>query len=210
HGEFHSDKKVRAEYVKETLRPLTHTRREAEQQFVIDTPSARERYGIPPGRYRTEPDVTRPGQGGMVRLIQLQRIRVSNVDSMMRLMPFYFRPEEAGELDFTCQFELSGPGGGEWVLRVCEQRCNVRPGRDEAADLVIRCDAERFLRIHRGEASAVRDLLLGRIRLEGRKELFLAFPRLFPVAPPESLAHRLLWHAKRAWRHWRSGKERSS
>jgi hypothetical protein len=127
---------------------------------------------------------------------------------MMRMMPFYFRPEEAGELDFTCQFEFSGPGGGEWVLRVCEERCNVRPGRDEAPDLVIRCDGERFLRIHRGEASAVRDLLLGRIRLEGRKELFLAFPRLFPVAPPESLAHRVLWHAKRAWRRWRGREER--
>ena len=210
HDAFHADKKVRGAYLKETLKPLTHTRGVAEERFVIDTPSARDRFGIPPGSYRTPDDPTRPGQGGMIRLVQLQRIRVSNIDTMMRLMPFYFRPEEAGELDFTCQFELSGPGGGEWVLRVCEERCNVRPGRDEAPDLVIRCDGERFLRIHRGEASAVRDLLLGRIRLEGRKELFLAFPRLFPVAPPESLAHRVLWQAKRAWRRWRGGKERSS
>jgi hypothetical protein len=61
-----------------------------------------------------------------------------------------------------------------------------------------------------GLALAVRDLLLGRISLESRKELFLALPRLFPVAPRESLAHRLLWRAKRAWRRWRGGKERPS
>ncbi len=63
----------------------------------------------------------------MVRLVQLQRIRVSNIDTMMRMMPYYFRPEEAAGLDFTCQFELTGPGGGEWVLRVADERCNVVP-----------------------------------------------------------------------------------
>jgi epoxyqueuosine reductase QueG/putative sterol carrier protein len=204
HGEFHADKNVRSAYMKETLKPLTHTRSVAEQQFVIDTPSARERYGIPPGRYRTEPDVTRPGQGGMVRLIQLQRIRVSNVDSMMRMMPYYFRPEEAGDLDFTCQFDFTGPGGGQWVLRVCDQRANVRTGVAEKPDLTIRCDGALFLGIHRGEVSPVKALLLRQIELEGAKQLFLTFPRLFPMYPPESIFHRLAWQAKRAWKRWRN------
>jgi epoxyqueuosine reductase QueG len=205
HEAFHGDKKVRGTYLKETLKPLSHTRSVAEQQFVIDTPSARERYGIPPGRYRTEPDVTRPGQGGMVRLVQLQRIRVSNIDSMMRLMPYYFRSEEAVGLDFTCQFDFSGPGGGQWVLRICDQRANIRTGWTENADLTIHCDGALFLGIHRGEVSPVKALLLGQIKLEGEKQLFLVFPRLFPMYPPESIFHRLAWHAKRAWKSWRRG-----
>src|SRR5205823_8999456 len=37
--------------------------------------------------------------------------------------------------------------------------------------------------IHRGEVSPVGSLLTGRLKLEVRKELVLAFPRLFPVTP---------------------------
>jgi epoxyqueuosine reductase QueG/putative sterol carrier protein len=205
HEAFHADKGERRLYLEETLKPLTHARREIEQQFVIDTPSARARLGIPPGRYRTADDPTRPGQRGMTRLVQLQRIRVSSIDAMMRSMTHYFRPEEAGGLDFTCQMELTGEGGGDWVMRVVDRRCHVRPGRADAPDLTVRSDGRLFLAIHRGEASAVAALLLGRIRLRGKRRLFLAFPRLFPVYPGESVLNRIGWRARRVWRRRRGG-----
>jgi len=204
HEGFHSDKEQRALYVKETLKPLTHARRVTDEQFVIDTPSAREHHGIAPGRYRTPHDATKPGHQG-VRLVQLQRIRVSNVDTMMRMMPYYFRPQEAGGLDFTCQFDFAGEGGGRWVLRVADERCNVWPGTSDAPDLTVRCDGRLFLGIHRGEVSPVTSLVTGKIKLEGKKELFLAFPRIFPMAPGETIFHRVAWHLQRAWRRWRSG-----
>ncbi len=197
HEQFHADRGVRASYVKDTLKPLTYVRREADEHFVIDTPSAREKHGIPPGAYRTPPDPTRPGHPG-VRLVQLHRIRVSNIDTMMRMMPYYFRPEEAGGLDFTCQFDLGGPGGGAWVLRVADRRCNVRPGTVDAPDLTVRCDGRVFLGVHRGEINPVWQLLTGGIRLEGRKRLFLVFPRIFPVYPGEGRFRRWLWQLRRA------------
>jgi len=207
HEAFHTDKNERALYLKETLKPLTHARRVTDEQFVIDTPSARERHGIAPGRYRTPRDATKPGQHG-VRLVQLQRIRVCNIDTMMRMMPYYFRPEEAGDLDSTCQLDFCGEGGGRWVLRIADQRCNVRPGTIDAPDLTVRCDGRLFLGIHRGEVSPITSLVTGKIRLEGRKELFLAFPRIFPMSPGETIFHRIAWHLKRVWRRWRNGGRR--
>jgi epoxyqueuosine reductase QueG len=205
HDAFHNDKATRSLYMKETLKPLTYTRTETEERFVIDTPGARERYDIPPGSYRTPHDPTRPGQRG-IRLVQMQRIRVSNVDSMMRLMTFYFRPEEAEGLDFRCQFDFSGDGGGRWGMRVADCRCEVKPGTIADPDLTVRCDGRLFLAVHRGEVSPVKELLLGGIKLEGRKELFLAFPRIFPVRPGEGFVHRSIWYAKRAWKRWRARK----
>ena len=41
-----------------------------------------------------------------------------------------------------------------------------------------------LLAVHRGEASPVWGLLTGRIRLRGRRRLFLLFPRLFPTEAP--------------------------
>jgi len=208
HEAFHADKEERARYLKETLKPLTYVRVEVEERFVIDTPSARERYGIPPGRYRTPSDRSKPGQRA-VRLVQLHRMRATNVDTMMRMMQYMFRPEEAGGLNFTCQFDFSGEGGGQWVMRVVDERCNVRPGSVDKPDLTVRCDGQLYLGIQQGDVSPVIEVLRGGIRLAGKKELFLAFPRLFPMAPSgEGVVARLVWKARRAWRRWRAATER--
>jgi epoxyqueuosine reductase QueG len=199
HAQFHADRAVRRDYLDNTLKPLTWTRAVADEQFVIDTPGARERHGIPPGRWRTPIDTARPTARG-VRLVPLQRIRTSNVDSMMRNMAQYFRSTEAAGLDFTCQLDLTGEGGGRWVLRVADERCHVAPGTTEHPDLVVRCPATLYLAIHRGEASPVLAILAGRLRLRGRRRLFLAFPRLFGMTNGDSLGERLAWAVRRLGR----------
>ncbi|MFT4569657.1 MAG: epoxyqueuosine reductase QueG/putative sterol carrier protein [Hyphomicrobiaceae bacterium] len=203
HEAFHAEKSERLRYKEEHVRPLTHTRRTVEEQLVIDTPTVREELDIPPGQWRTPHDPTRPGQAG-TRLVQLQRIRVSNIDSMMRMMPMYFRYKEAKGIDVTFQFDLSGEGGGQWAMRVVDQRCSVTPGPAEAPDIRIACPGTTLLGIHRGEINPVVELLRGRIKLKGRKELFLLMPRLFPVASPEGIGAKAIWYARRTWRRWQS------
>ena len=183
----------------ETLKPLTHARAVEDEQFVIDTPSARERHGIPPGDWRTPIDrAATPARG--VRLVSLRRIRTQSVDAMMRWMPQYFRSEEARGLAFTTQFVLSGTGGGAWAMRIAGGRCELRPGTIEAPDLTIRMPARLFLAIHRGDRSAAWGLVTGRIRLAGRRRLFRHFPRLFPTEAPSNPLARWLFLARRRWR----------
>jgi ferredoxin len=199
---FHADRQVRRQYLDETLKPLTYTRGVEDAQFVIDTPSVRERLDIPPGEWRTPIDrAERNAQG--VRLIPLRRVRTQTVDAMMRWMPQYFRPGEARGIAFSTQFVLTGAGGGEWAMRIGDERCEVRPGSIERPDLTVRMPALLMLAIHRGEASPVWGLVTGRIRLGGHRRLFLLFPRLFPGEPGSSAVHRLAWHARRAWRRAR-------
>ncbi len=193
---FRGSPQGRRDVLERQLKPLSHTRSVVEQQFVIDTPKAREKHGIPPGEWRTPPDPTRPGQHG-VRLVQLSRVRTSSIDAMMRSMPHYFRGSEAKGLDFTCQFDLEGEGGGRWAMRVAGQRCQVQPGELEAPDLTVRCDATLFLAIHREEASPVIALLLGRIRLGGDRKLFLSFPRILGLTPDDGIRGRVLWYGSR-------------
>jgi epoxyqueuosine reductase QueG/putative sterol carrier protein len=202
HDDFHANREVRREYLDETLKPLTRTRREFEEQFVIDTPSARARHDIPPGEWRTPGNPALPGSR-TVRLVDLRRIRTQDIDAMMRNMPQYFRDTEAGDLTFTTRFEFGGVGGGTWTMHVDQGRCRVEHGANGRADLTIRCDARAFLEIHRGEASPLLAVLTGRIRLGGRRRLFLTFPRLFGVSPGESWLHRL-WFQARKVTGWRS------
>jgi len=190
HEAFHGDRGTRRRYLDETLKPLTHARAHEEEQFVIDTPRARERFDIPPGEWRTRPDPAGPASR-TVRLVSLQRIRTQDVDAMMRNMPQYFRSDEAAGLAFTTRFVLGGAGGGEWVMRIAGGRCEVRPGTTAEADLTIRCAGTLFLAIHQGTASPVWAMLTRRLRVEGARRLFLLFPRLFPTAPPSGLLARV-------------------
>lgn len=206
--EFQADKKRRALQLKEIVKPLTHTRGTVEEQFIVDTPSVRDAHDIPPGKYRSKENVTTPGRHGVVRLVQLNRLRVSNIDTMMRMMPYYFRANEAKGLDFTGQINLTGDGGGQWVLRVAEERCNVRRGSTPNADITLTCDGRVFLAIHRGDLGPVTEVLRGRVKLKGQRTLILAILRifvlrLFPAFPEGSMFHQIAWYARRTWRRWK-------
>ncbi len=194
HAAFHSDKRTRREYVDEVLKPLTRARGVEDEQFVIDTPGARAKHGIAPGQWRTPIDAREPNrreQNLNVRLVSLRRLRTQSVEAMMRWMPQYFRGDEAAGLDFTAQFVFSGNGGGQWSMRIANQRCEVRPGTIENPDLTISMPAILFLRIHQGEASPVWGLFTRRIRLGGHRKLFRIFPRLFPTEPGSTMFHRI-------------------
>jgi ferredoxin/putative sterol carrier protein len=193
---FHQDRQVRRRYLDETLKPLTHTRCVEDEQFVLDTPAARARHGIPPGEWRTPIDRAGKTLSG-VRLVNLRRIRTQTVDSMMRWMPQYFRPTEACGLAFTTQFLLSGPGGGEWTMRIADRRCEVRPGSIDRPDLTIRARATAYLAVHRGELNPVWGVLTGRIRLSGERGLFLHFRRLFPIDVDSPRLARWLYPVRR-------------
>lgn len=199
HGQFHDDRAVRRLYLDETLKPLTQTRSHEDEQFVIDTPSARERYGIAPGTWRTASDAAGP-VSRTVRLVPLQRVCSLDVDSMMRNMPHFFRSQEALGEEFTTQFVFSGAGAGQWVLEVQRGRCRVRTGIATAPDLTVRCEGRTFLEIQQGVRSAPLALLLGRVRLHGRARLFLVFPRIFALEGGERWWHRALWMARRRLR----------
>jgi len=199
HSAFHAQKRVRRDYLSDVLKPLARTRSVEEEQFVIDTPSARRKYDIPPGQWRTQNDPAGPASK-VVRLVDLPRIRSQDVDAMMRKMPQYFRDREADGLDFVTQFSFSGRGGGDWVMEIRGNRCKVAPGRTPSADLTVQCDGAVFLAIHQGEVNVPLAMLTGQLRLGGRRRLFFSFPRIFAASPSESFAAKILWKLERAWK----------
>ncbi|HXC51985.1 MAG TPA: SCP2 sterol-binding domain-containing protein [Candidatus Limnocylindrales bacterium] len=203
HEAFHADRNVRRRYLDETLKPLSHTRSVEDEQFVIDTPSARERLGIAPGEWRTAGDAGKPASR-TTRLIPLSRISSLDVDAMMRNMPHFFRAEEAGDLDFTTQFRFHGSGRGDWILRIQRGRAEVRTGTADAPDLEVACEGRIFLEIQQGTRSAPWALLTGKVRLSGDRRLFLKFPAVFALDPAEGPLARAMWHARRWLRKGRA------
>lgn len=91
-------------------------------------------------------------------------------------MPFVFRPDRANGLRATYWFDLSD---GSWTVRVADGRCETVPGRPEAFDVMIGCDARTFLDMALGTVRPGEAFVDGRLRVAGDLALAMRFARLF-------------------------------
>jgi len=94
-------------------------------------------------------------------------------------MPKAFDPASAGDLRAEIQFDLSGPGGGKWVLSISGGRCEVREGETLSPAVTIESPGEVWVRIARGEVDRPKALMQGLYRVKGDLKLLSRMPQLF-------------------------------
>jgi putative sterol carrier protein len=82
------------------------------------------------------------------------------------------RRARIADLAAAIQFELAGPDGGDFHLRVERGEVRGGAGRLDAADLVLRLSVETWRRLNAGDLSAPHALLTGQLRFHG--SLYLA------------------------------------
>lgn len=93
---------------------------------------------------------------------------------VMASLPGRFRPEMAGNLQSTIQFNLTGQGGGQWTMVIAEGGCTVHRGPAEGPTAVVKMDAGEFVGINTGRISAVELFWSGRIEVEGEMDAVIA------------------------------------
>jgi putative sterol carrier protein len=84
---------------------------------------------------------------------------------------------------FTMVLSFTGPGGGDWTLRVANGACTVAEGRDERADLMMMQSPEGLVKTMTGLQNPLLALLTGRMRVRGFRALG-TFGKLFPPPQP--------------------------
>jgi putative sterol carrier protein len=92
-----------------------------------------------------------------------------------------FRPERAGDLNIIIQIVLTGPGGGEFVVRIVSGRLEVEVGQTTAPDLVLTMEASDYRAVMWGEVNPMSLVMSGRMHVEGDRMLAMRFPDLFAV-----------------------------
>ena len=95
---------------------------------MIDTPSARERHGIPPGQWRTPIDPTQPAAAGRAPRPAAAHPHPERRHDDAHDAATTSAPRRPQASTSRASSSLSGDGGGRWVLRIADERCNVRPG----------------------------------------------------------------------------------
>lgn len=86
---------------------------------------------------------------------------------IIEAMPSAFVPERAEGLKATCQFELTGEEGGNWVLEIANQQCQVKEGVVAAPDATISLAAADYVAMVKGELDVMRSFMKGRLKVKG-------------------------------------------
>jgi putative sterol carrier protein len=98
---------------------------------------------------------------------------------IIEAMPSAFVPERAKGLKATYQFELTGEGGGNWVLEIADQQCEVREGVADKADATISLAAADYVALVKEELDPMGAFMKGKLRIKGDMGLVMKVLNLF-------------------------------
>jgi putative sterol carrier protein len=98
---------------------------------------------------------------------------------IIEAMPNAFVPERAKGLKAIYQFELTGEGGGNWVIEVADQQCQVREEVAAEPDATMILAATDYVALVKGELDAMGAFMKGKLKVKGNINLAMKALNLF-------------------------------
>jgi putative sterol carrier protein len=104
-----------------------------------------------------------------------------SIQSLMDRLCGAFVPERSVGIDAIVQFDLQGDQGGEWVVSIQDQTCQVEQGKTEDANLTFSAQAQDALDVLSGKTDPMGAFMRGKLRLAGDMGLAMRLAKLFDV-----------------------------
>ncbi|MBI4615094.1 MAG: SCP2 sterol-binding domain-containing protein [Planctomycetes bacterium] len=109
------------------------------------------------------------------------------VHDIFHAMEKNFLPAGAGDWKAAIQFEIAGPGGGDWLVRIGEGKCSAGPGRADAPSATVSTSAETWIGMVTGSVNPQMAFMTGKLKVKGNMGdvMKLSNPKIFPKKPAE-------------------------
>jgi putative sterol carrier protein len=101
------------------------------------------------------------------------------IQDLIDILPKAFIPENAKNKSAKIQIVATGAGGGEWGIRINDQKCEVEKGIIEGADFSLTASAEDIIKVFLGELDPLRAYMRGKIQFKGKIKHALELTKLF-------------------------------
>lgn len=106
---------------------------------------------------------------------------LTDVREVFEMLAKRLNPDAAQGLDAVLQFDITGDGGGTWVLLIRDGVCQVREEIHENPSVRLSMKGVTWLSIVNRELSAIQAFLRGRLKIKGDMSLAQKIPELFSL-----------------------------
>lgn len=103
------------------------------------------------------------------------------IKAFFRSLPAKLDKEAAEDLDAVYQFDLSGPQGGQYLLRIQNGTCVVEEGTHEDPHVTLSMAGEDCIKVLNGQLSGSAIAMSGRLQISGDIGLAMQLKALFPT-----------------------------
>ncbi len=91
----------------------------------------------------------------------------STTREMVEAMPSAFLPDKAGDAVARIQLDLTGEGGGVWLLDIADRQCTVTEEKASQVDVTVTMDADDFAALYSNKLNPIQAFMSGRIKVAG-------------------------------------------
>jgi putative sterol carrier protein len=89
------------------------------------------------------------------------------VAAVFEAMAERFIPEAAAGVEVVFQWNISGPGGGDWVVEVKDGSCRVEAGTHASPTTTLKMSEGDFMKLIEGKLPAMQAYTAGKLKIEG-------------------------------------------
>ncbi len=105
--------------------------------------------------------------------------QVTSAQQVFDAIPGRVNPETAKGINAKIQFDLSGEGGGQWVVNIADGAATVDSGTTPNPNVTVSTSASDYLSIINGELNAMNAFMQGKVKIKGDMGLVMKLQSLF-------------------------------
>ena len=105
----------------------------------------------------------------------------TDVKEIFTNMPSVFNPSAAQGLDAVFQYEITGEGGGNWIVVIKDGACEVKEGTHDSPTVTLTMSAETWLAIVNKQLNGMQAFMNGQLKASGDIMLASQIEQMFPL-----------------------------
>lgn len=104
---------------------------------------------------------------------------METIKEIFESMPASFQKDAAADLNVSILFDITGEGGGQWLVAIQDGELSITEAGHEDPTLTLTVTAQDYLDISNGKLNPQLAFMTGRLKASGDMRLAMKMPQLF-------------------------------